>query len=167
MSTSTSQRGSRAGSAAAIEDEQPSPYDSFSTTSAPRRSTFARTSSAPPPSVTRSWSNPQARAESSTGPSSVVPSYGSVCLGRPRRLDPPAASTRPATKSLSGREIRLELFPATLAAEPPHVPDPPPGPARPAGGRRPTPRYLHAADGVDRRPRRRERLPSLADAHDL
>src|SRR3954447_16100553 len=144
MSTSTSQRGSRAGSAAAIEEEQPSPYDSFSTISTPWRSTFARTSSLAPPSATTSWSKPQARAESSTWPSSVVPRYGSVCFGRPRRLEPPAARTRPATKSLSGRDIRLEAFPASLAAEP-HDAAVALDVRRGLRGR-----DLHAADGIDR-----------------
>src|SRR3954447_4228192 len=100
ISTSTSQRGSTAGSAAAIDDEQPSPYDSFTTTSMPCRSTDSRTSSAAPPSVTTSWSNPHARAQSSTYPSSVPSRYGSSCLGCPSRLDPPAASSNPPVKRL-------------------------------------------------------------------
>src|SRR3954452_4802696 len=144
-----------------MDEEQPSPYSGFSTTSAPLRSTLARTSSAAPPSATTSWSKPQARAESSTWPSSVVPRYGSVCFGRPRRLEPPAASTRPATKSLSGRDIRLEAFPAPLAAEPHGAP------VALDVRRGRCGRDLHPAHRVDRGAGSREGLPGAAGAHDL
>src|SRR2546423_7790095 len=121
ISTSSWQRGSITARAAAIDDEQPLPYASFTTTSAPSRSTAPRTSSAAAPIATISWSKRQLRATLTTWPSSVVPAKGSSCLGRPRRLEPPAPSTSPATNPSVGEPgmpvLCLVLGPATVAAE--------------------------------------------------
>ena len=97
MSTSAVARGSSASIAAAIEDEQPEPKLGLTTTSAPDRFTRERTFSDSPPSATSSWSNSHARAVATVWSSRVAPLYGSSCLGRPSRLEPPAARTSPAT----------------------------------------------------------------------
>ena len=93
----------------------------MTTTSAPARSTLARTSSAAPPMATTSWSNPHARATPTAWPSSVPSRYGSSCLGRPRRRDPPAPRTSPATKGSVRADgtlvLRRERGLAALAAE--------------------------------------------------
>src|SRR5262245_25325778 len=108
-------------SAAAIEDEQPSPKSGFSTTSAHERSTALRTRSELPPIATMSWSKPQLRAVATVWSSSVAEPNGSSCLGSPRRSEPPAASTRPETKrSADGgtaRSLRREAVAAALRAE--------------------------------------------------
>src|SRR3954453_18254512 len=98
--TSASARSSTAPRAAAIVDEHPSPNCVFSTTSMQPRFTAARTPSALPPITQRSWSNAHARAVSSTWSSSVASPNGSSCFACPSRCEPPAASTRPATKSV-------------------------------------------------------------------
>src|SRR5215207_2369898 len=90
------------------------------TTSAPARSAPARTAAAEPPMATIVWSNPQARAVPTTWPSSVPAPYGSSCLGRPRRFEPPAPSTSPVTNrsARAGMLVhQLELGPAALATE--------------------------------------------------
>src|SRR5215203_2429787 len=158
ISTSTSQRGSTTASAAAIEDEQPSPYASLTTTSAPVRSTPARTACAEPPIATTSWSKPHMRATPTTWPSSVPSRYGSSCLGRPRRLEPPAPSTRPQTNgSLRYGMLRLELRLATLAAEVDGLAVVLERDAARHGG------DGHPADRVDRRDRRPLVAPHLHD----
>src|SRR5262245_51210882 len=121
MSTSTSLRGSSAPRAAAIDEEHPSPKASLRTASTPCRSTAARTSSAAPPTATSSWSNAHSRATPTAWPSRVPPSNGRSCFGRPRRRDPPAARTSPATKGSVGADgmpvPRGERGHAALAAE--------------------------------------------------
>ena len=82
---------STAPSAAAIDDEQPSPNSGFSTTSTPSKSTLARTASAAPPITHRSWSKPQERAVPSTWSSSVARSVRQQLL---RPAEPPGAACR-------------------------------------------------------------------------
>ena len=90
----------------------------MTTTSAPSRSTCARTSSAAPPIATISWSKSHSRATPTTWPSSVPSRNGSVCFGRPSRFEPPAPSTRPQTNgSVGGGMLQLEGRFAALAAE--------------------------------------------------
>src|SRR5919202_258620 len=89
-------------------------------TSAPERSTRARTLSAAPPIATSSWSKPQARAVPTVWSSSVARPNGNSCFGRPSRDEPPAARTRPET---NGSALGIadgpggEALAASLAAE--------------------------------------------------
>src|SRR3954451_24793067 len=129
--------------------------------STPARSTCSRTSSAAPPSATTSWSKPQARAQSSTWPSSVPSRYGSSCFGWPRRLEPPAATTSPVVNRLIGDDMtRLVRAAAPLAAEPDRAA------VADERRRRWRCRDLHAADRVDRGDGQL-RLLATARSHDL
>ena len=101
MSTSTSRRGSSASIATAIDDEQPAPKPGLTTTSAPDRSTRARTFSAltadAPPAAGRT----RTRARCATvWSSSVAPPYGSSCFG-------PAEPARAARRQDESRDERI------------------------------------------------------------
>ena len=103
-STSTSARGSSAASAAAIEDEQPRRSRVDDDLGAGQVDPRADLVGARRRARTSSWSKRAARARwRARGRAASRRRTGSSCLGCPSRVDPPAASTSPATTSSLSR----------------------------------------------------------------